>query len=272
MSGSRGDGPSAAGSGPSHEGPRPDGHHDDLDAREVERLNVEIPDDASELDTDREAWLAEVAFEEDAAGPLAATPGSAWAVRRASRRRRLVITAGIVLASMLVVAFSGAVGAWLVGPQTSQNASPLARTGPEPGQIGGLLPRDVVLETGEADLEAQSIRPAVIALVPAGCLDCEQLMSTIAPQVGSFGLSLVAVAGPGQDDQLATLSDIVGANRLVTLTDPEEQLRSVYGLTGLTLLLVRADGVVVDILRDPPPNLRLESALVNLVPGVGADT
>ena len=129
-----------------------------------------------------------------------------------------------------------------------------------------------MLQNGEADISARSIRPAVIALIPNPCPDCERLLSSMAPQVGSFGVSLVAVGGPDQGFELDSLSDSLGSTHLVTLTDPGERLRSTYGLTGTTLLLVRADGAVVDVVRNPAPGMRLESALVELVPGVGTGT
>jgi hypothetical protein len=201
-----------------------------------------------------------------------AMPGS-WAERRAARKRRLTITAGVVAISMVVVAISGAVGAWIVGPQASSpTAVPLATTGSAPGELGGLLPEDAVLQNGDAAVTAQSIRPAVIAIVPDPCVDCEELLAGLAPQVGSFGVPLVAVGASNQALQLDSLSDALGTTRLTTLTDPQERLRSVYGSTGTILVLVRDNGVVESIVHNPLPGVRLESVLVDLVPGVGFGT
>jgi hypothetical protein len=173
---------------------------------------------------------------------------------------------------MVTVAISGAIGVWIVGPQASPPPAPLASNGAEPGEIGGLLPEDAVLQNGESGIAAQAIRPAVIALIPASCPDCSELLTSIAPQVGSFGASLVAVGGENQSAQLGQLSDAVGASRLVTLVDRAQRLREVYGSAGITLLLVRTDGVVVNVLRNAAPGLRLEGDLVGLVPGVGYGT
>ncbi len=293
MAGWRGSGPSGSGR------PGPDGHHDDLDENELEKISVEIPDDARDLSTDLERWLAEEAVDEamrePAPGPAPdsrprrpgghpptgpplgpSAPRSAdahWSGRRAARKRRLAITAGVVVVSMAVVAISGAVGAWIVGPQASSPPpAPLASNGLEPGQLGGLLPPDAVLQNGEASVTAQSVRPAVIALVAEGCVDCEELLTNVAQQAESFGVPLVAVGSPGQAEQLDALADTVGTSRLITLTDPANRLRQVYGLTESTLLLVRADGAVVDVLGDPLANVRLESTLIDLVPGVGTET
>ena len=300
MAGSRGpngphDGAGASGAG----GPTPDGHHDDLDANELRAISIDIPSDASALDVDRERWLAEEALLEyevdddpdhpgdhdrtDLAGPNGpAYPGMQGPPPprpprandpRDARRRRLSITAGVVLVSMLIVALSGAIGAWIVGPHASPTpAAPLAESGAAPGEIGGLIPSDIVLRDGDAPITAQSVRPAVIALVPDPCDECPTLLSTLAPQVISFGVDLVAVGSSDQVSQLQSLKGEVGPTRLHTLNDPAGGLRSVYGLTGITLLLVRNDGVVVDVVRDPTPTMRLESALVDLVPGVGLGT
>jgi hypothetical protein len=249
MSGSRGAGPS------------PDGRHDDLLPEDLAGLTLHAPDDPRELAADRDAWLTE-----EEGGPVAASTGT-WADRRASRRRRLMVTAGVLVVSLLIVAISSAVGAWVVGPQASAPpAAPLASNVPEPGQIGGLLPEDAVLQDGLTPITARSVRPAVIVLVPDQCDECEQLLDTVSRQAGSFGVSTVAVGGTDQADQLATLSETVGPLRVSTLTDPTNTLRATYGLTGTTLLLVRDDGVVVDVVREPTPDTRLEGALVDLAP------
>jgi len=255
--------------------PGPDGRHDDLAPEDLEGLTLQIPDDARELTTDTPA--AELPLVEqptadptsEASGPTPAV--GTWAERRAARRRRLTITAGVVAVSMLVVAISGAIGAWIVGPQASAPpAVPLASALPPPGQVGGLLP-DAVLQDGASTVSARSLRPAVVVLVPSDCDECAELLTTLAPQVGSFGYALVAVGTPGQDDQLAALAESVGTTRLATLTDPQNELGAAYGFTGATVVLVRNDGVVVDVVRDATPGTRIEGALVDMAPAVGLD-
>ena len=252
-------------SGAPGSGPGPDGRHDDLTPEDLAGLTLHVPDDPREL-------LAEPDPVAAADDPPTTPATSTWADRRAARRRRLTLTAGVVAISMLVVAISGAVGAWIVGPQASAPpAAPLASALPAPGQVGGLLP-DVVLQDGETAVAARSIRPAVIVLVPPDCDECAELLTTLAPQVGSFGYAMVAVGAPGQDDQLAALAETVGTTRLATVTDPRGTLRTTYGLTGATIVLVRDDGVVVDVVRDPTPDTRIEGALVDMAPAAGLDT
>lgn len=258
-------------------GPTPDGRHDDLLPEDLDGLTLHAPDDPRELATDRAAWLAEGEPSETATGPLRRSPWSgppapSRADLRAARRRRLSLTAGVVLASMLVVAVSSAVGAWIVGPQAAAPpAAPLASAVPDPGQVGGLLP-EIVLQDGSTPVTARSLRPAVIALVPPECVECTELLTTLAPQVRSFGVSLVAVADSEQTAQLAALAQDLRPSLLATLTDPTNGLRATYGLTGVTLLLVRDDGVVVDVVRNPTPDTHIEASLVELVPSSGIGT
>jgi hypothetical protein len=268
MAGGEGDGAGGVG----RRRPGPDGRHDDLDPRELDRLDITIPDDASELDLDRELWLTEASTTGGDAepGPVTRPAIDSWADRRGRQRRRLAITAGVVLVSMFVVALSGAIGAWIVGPQAAQAPSTLATDTVDDGQVGGLLPADATLANGEAELAAQSIRPAVIVVVPSPCPECEQLLSTLAPQAATFGVPLVAVGATGQSVQLDQLSDAVssaGKSRLVTLTDTRGVLASTYGQTTPTVVVVGADGVVTDVIKDPVPDLSVEADLVGVAPG-----
>ena len=251
-------------SGAQGSGPGPDGRHDDLTPEDLAGLSWQVPDDPRELLADPDP----VGGSDD---PPATPATTSWAERRAARRRRLMLTAGVVAISMLVVAISGAVGAWIVGPQASAPpAAPLASALPDPGQIGGLLP-DAVLQDGQTAVSARSLRPAVVVVVPADCDECAELLTTIAPQVASFGYAMVAVGAPGQEDQLSALAETVGTTRLATVIDPQDTLRATYGITGSTIVLVRNDGVVVDVVRDPTPDTRIESALVDLAPAAGLD-
>ncbi len=248
-------------------GPSPDGRHDDLLPEDLAGLTLHAPDDPRDLEADRDAWLTE-----EETGLIAPESGT-WAQRRQARRRRLSLTAGVLVVALLVVAVSSAVGAWIVGPQASAPpAAPLASPAPDTGQIGGLLPEDAVLQDGSTPISARSLRPSVLALVPAQCDECEELLTTVAQQAGSFGVSTVAIGGADQAEQLAALSEAVGSLQMSTLTDPTNTLRATYGLTGVTLLLVRDDGVVADVVRNPTADTHLEVGLVELVPAEASQT
>ena len=241
-------------------GPSPDGRHDDLLPEDLDGLTLHVPDDPRELASDRAAWLAEDEPDDTVAGPVRRSPwraaSASHADRRLARRRRLSLTAGVVLASMLVVAVSGAVGAWIVGPQA---AAPPGRT---PGQ------RRARPRSGRR--AAARDRPAGRLDARRGPLACVRRSSPWCPRSATSAPS----CSPARRRQVGLVRCLAGGRRrsaagrparrardrssaptrLATLTDPTNGLRGTYGLTGVTLLLVRDDGVVVDIVRNPAPD------------------
>jgi hypothetical protein len=244
---------------------------------DLDGLTLHAPDDPRELEDDREEWLREEGEESEEhdtgspSPPFIGVFGSATERRRA-RQRRLAVTAGILLVSMVVVAVSGAIGAWIVGPHAAPPpAAPLATTNPEPGHVGGLLPQ-TTLADGATPISSRSLRPAVIALVPPSCSECSDLLQSLSAQVEPFGVSLVAVGATSQADELDSYLTELGTTRLSALTDPQGALRDAYAADGTTLLLVRADGVVTEVMSSPAPDVHLERSLVDLVPGVGLGT
>ena len=240
--------------------PDPDGHHDDLSAEDLDGLSLLVPDDARELFVERGSWLPE---EADSPPPQPAPPPWREGTRR-SRRQRLSLTAGLIICSMLAVALSGVVGAFVLpAQQPGPPAAPLASVGPAPGQIGGLVPAATLTQAG-APVAARSLRPAVIALVPDGCDRCADLFREVRRQGVEFGIPLTLIGGPDQVAQLSDLETSLGAFRLDVFIDPARAFATSYGPTVPTLLLVRDDGVVADIVPDPAPDLRLESTLVSL--------
>jgi hypothetical protein len=265
----------AAGWGSSPGGrPGPDGHHDDLLPEDLDGLTLHAPDDPRELEDDREQWLREEGEEQHTGSPgppFIGVFGSATE-RRKARQRRLAVTAAIVLVSMVVVAVSGVIGAWIVGPHAAPPpAAALSTSGPDPGHVGGLLP-ETTLADGGTPISARSLRPAVIALVPSACSDCSDLLQNLSTQVEPFGVSLVAVGETSQADELDSYVTQLGTTHLSALTDPQGALRDAYSADGTTLLLVRADGVVTEVMPSPSPTVHLERSLVDLVPGVGLGT
>ncbi|MEO8329753.1 MAG: hypothetical protein ABI586_07115 [Candidatus Nanopelagicales bacterium] len=232
--------------------PGPDGHHDDLSDDDIAGLSLVVPRDARELTADRDQWLRETAD------------------TRGSQRRRLAVTAAIVLTSLVVVTASGFIGSFVRPAPTSPPASaPLAVVGQTPGAIGGLLP-DVVLAEGDAAVAARSLRPAVVALVPSACDQCEAVLRQVRQQAVEYGMELTLVASVGQSGQLSAIARSLGGVRVRALADSSGMFVQPFGPTLLTLLLVRDDGVVVDIVRNPPREVRLESALVGLPSDFGA--
>ncbi|HVQ18648.1 MAG TPA: hypothetical protein VMT27_06385 [Actinomycetes bacterium] len=259
--------------------PDPDGHHDDLPVDDLDGLWLQAPDDARELDADRDSWLREVGGTQEQPElasqqlPRIHHTGRRWPVlqfaRRAARQRALrqrALTAFVVLCAVAAVAVSGLIGGFRIPASPGGSpAAPLAVVHPQPGQVGGLLPVATLVGTGAA-VATRSLRPAVIALVPNACTSCLATLQEVRRQTSEFGLRLTLVGASEQAAQLGDLRAGLGTTRVDALTDPQQVLATTFasGLAPLTLLLVRDDGVVVDVVTDPHSGQRFEPMLVGL--------
>lgn len=252
--------------------PDPEGHHDDLTIDELDGLTLAVPDDPRELEDDRAAWLAEERPTEprpvhrDPAPaeppPIDLTVSSARSTP--SRRSRVTLTAAVLVIAMTVVAISGAVGAFFIPDGTPQPpAAPLATSSLPPGEVGGLLP-DTSLEGVSGAVSARSLRPAVIALIPDQCADCTAWLTQVRSQSVAFGFDVTLVVGPDQADAGAALEGALDSVRVELLVDPTNAFTTAYEPTERTLILVRDDGIVTNVLRNPDTELRLEAALLPL--------
>ena len=207
-----------------------------------------IPDDASSLEDDRQAWIAE----QRRTAPI-------------TRQRRLVLTAVVVGVSTVVVVLAALVGAFVLPARNAvPRPSPLADPVASPGQVGGLLP-DATLSGRSGEVAARTVRPAVIALVPSPCAGCASALLGVQEQVVSYGLGLTLVVPPDAETSAATLAQTLGGARVRVLTDPAGLLADAYG-EGLRLVLVRADGVVIDVVEDPGPGVPLAVDLTQIAP------
>ncbi len=239
--------------------PAPDGHHDDLSLAELDGLTLAVPDDPRELEADRLDWL-----DEEGAPPVP-IPRSPRSTRRPSTRRsRLAITAAIVAGSMVVAVISGALGAFVVPhPTATSPASPLAQVNAQVGQVGGLLPETALMTDG-VSIDARSLRPAVIALLPDSCPDCTAWLTDIRRQATEFSMDVTLVVAPEQIQQGLSLVRELGSVGVDLRVDESNTFSDTYGSGARTLILVRDDGVVIDILNNPDIGLRLEAELLPL--------
>ena len=255
---------------PAH--PDPEGHHDDLDPQDAARLTLLVPDDASELESDRLAWLAEDrAAPVDLLDPLDMGRHDGDPRKPRPRpRRRLAILAGVTACAVLAMSVLGATLALFSpgGGTTPAARTPLAVATADPGHLDGLLPAATL--TGDTGSVASTdLRPAVVALVPSGCGDCAQRLAAVAGQVADYGLPLVLVGGPTQHTQLQTLAASLVGRPVSALVDRDLTLRAAFestatGASSLLLLLVRADGTLYTVVNDPAADAPLGSALVHI--------
>lgn len=224
--------------------------------------HVVVPDDASALEPDRLAWLAEQRRR-----------------RRRARMRRLVFTrrwdrfglSGPLVVICLVL--TGCVGALAVvfAPRPSSpfpTAEPLAaapalevpvgRTTSAPDVAGRLLPQvplaPDVAPTGGRVLDVRDLRPALLLLVPADC-SCAPAVKALYKQAREFQLTTWYLAPGGSADArvaLARLDAEASSGGARWAVDEQDAVSLTVGASGLTAVLVRGDGVVVAVLRDLP--------------------
>lgn len=249
--------------------PGPDGRHDDLDADELEGLALFVPDDARSLDADRLRYVEELrAKARDGApgtapGPAAGRPGLPPV--GAPRLGRFGLPASLVVVVLVVVGLVGSVMTVFaprnVGPPSLPRPLATAPTA-EPGRVGGLLPDATVAVAGR-EMSLQEVRPALLALVPAGCTDCADALRSLALQGREHGLRLV-LTGTGQAEELAALDRGTLGGDATVVDDPSGALADAVDPSGVTAVLVHVDGVIGDVVRDCTAETRLDSSLARL--------
>jgi hypothetical protein len=220
--------------------------------------DVVIPDDARELEADRLAWLREQRNHD-----------------RQERHERLLerlfphggsqlgLGAPLLALAMFAVAAAGMLSVMLTSRTTPprQAASVLASPAVPAGTVGGLAPA-LSLSGPRGDVALRQLRPAALAVVPPDC-ECELTLERAFRQAAEYGVDLVLLGRPEQADALRVLASGTGNGTVAALTGDLHAL-SGYAPAGLTLLLVRADGVVTTVVRNVGPELHAELELAAL--------
>lgn len=216
-----------------------------------------VPDDARELEADRLAWLREER-------------------QRARRRRwervfltrlwgRYGLAGPFVVLVLVMVAAVGSLATLLAPRPTTPppRSAPLATSAGPGGRPGGLLP-DVAATRSDlpVTIPLRSVRPAVLAVVPPDC-GCPQTLEHVFRQVDAYGLRLWLLASADTTTATRRVGQGIADGTVGTLTVPQQAV-SAYAPHGVTLLLVAADGVVADVLRDVDPQLHAALQLATL--------
>lgn len=217
-------------------------------------VDIEIPDDARELDRDIQAYHRE---------------------RRAQRRHRLARRLGgplardgmvlpllasclalTLLAGTLLTMFTARRGI----PSTLQTTSTPRETRPPVGQVGGLLPAaSVVLGHGQPRT-LRDFRPSVLALVPVGC-HCMAAARQLTAQASAARVTLYFVGDSSTVGRARGLARHSGLGTDQVVTDTEDAMGGTYQPSGLTAVLVDKDGSVRSVTPDLGPGLQLESSI-----------
>lgn len=217
-------------------------------------LDFVVPDDISELAAEVEALRRERAAELRRRR-LQHLPLTRWL-----RERGLSGAAGV--AALVVVALCGGL-LTLLGPSDTQPAGPpvpLATPTVAAGAIGGLLPVAQLESHGRPLASRDLPRPALLVLLPSGCR-CAPTVQQIADQAVELAVTLVFVSS-GTDESLADQYTTASPDYAIPAVDPAGTLAAAYRAAGqLTLVFVRTDGVVTDVVHGFRPGDRLETRL-----------
>lgn len=223
-------------------------------------MNIEIPDDARELDRDVLAYHRELR-----------------ARRRRQRMRRLVapfagrggplpliaacvalsMLAGAMLSIFAISPASAPTRPPAIRPAPSASSPPgAASTAPPPGAAVSArrLPAGLVLVNGHSE-PLPSLAPSVLALVPPGCA-CGAALREVASQAAAAHVQAFFVATGTVIPQLSGLIAQYGNGTARPLTDTANLLGTAYRPAGLTVLLVHSDAIAV-AQRNLQPGFRL---------------
>lgn len=223
-------------------------------------VTIEVPDDARELARDLQALQRE-----------------RRAARRRARLRRWLpgrrlgsgLAAPLVVVALLFVALGTTLLSVLAaGRPARPSARPLATGVPvAAGSEGGLITA-VSLRFPDGPRDTRTVRPAVLIPVAVDC-DCRNQLRNAVTAAQEFALPAILVTGPSPADsaRAADLSAGLPAP-LTTAIDDEGRLATTYAGSGVTMVMVRPDGLVAHIVRDVSATARLEP----LVQDVYSDT
>jgi len=214
---------------------------------------VVVPDDIRSLQAEIDAYHREVRAD-----------------RRRRRRERLVgtllwrrwsfplgVLVGVLALAATVVTLLAVDGAARPG---HPRAVPLAAPTLAPGNVGGLLPAATLTTTTGTRVDARSLRPALVVLLPTHC-DCAKLLDSLAAQAAEVQVQLVIV-GPGpRDAEVAALPGQLHHGSVLAAYDAAGALASAYDASGVAALVVQRDGVVSYVNTDLTPTSRLELPL-----------
>jgi hypothetical protein len=218
------------------------------------RVDIEIPDDARELDRDVQAYYRE---------------------RRAQRRQRVLRRLGgplmqdgmvlpllasclalTLLAGTLLTMFTAR---RLAPPPAQATGAPPAAS--QPASRGGQLPDATVLADNQT-VQLRDLKPSALALVPAACR-CDAAARQLAAQANAAGVRLYFVTAGSTLAEVRALAQQRGMPVSHLIQDRRTVLRAVYRPTGLSVVLVYRDGSV-RLERDLRPGVRIEASLRSL--------
>ncbi len=217
-------------------------------------VNIEIPDDARELERDIQAYRRELRMHRRhrlarrLGGPLT-RDGMVLPLLASC----LALT---LLAGTLLTMFT----ARHAVPSTLQTTSAPQESRPPVGQVGGLLPAASVTVGGDQIRALRDFRSSVLALVPAGCR-CVAAAHQLSAQARAAGVMLYFVAAGPAVPQARKLARRGGLGADHVVTDTYDAMTDAYHPVGLTAVLVYRDGLVRSINFHLGPGVQLKDGM-----------
>jgi hypothetical protein len=217
-------------------------------------VDIEIPDDARELERDIQAYRRELRMHRRhrlarrLGGPLT-RDGMVLPLLASC----LALT---LLAGTLLTMFT----AKRAVPSTLQTTSAPQETRPPVGRVGGLLPPATVTAGGDQIRALRDFRSSVLALVPAGC-QCVAAAQRLSAQARAAGVMLYFVASAPALPQARKLARRSGLSGDRVVTDTYDAMVSAYRPVGLTAVLVYRDGLVRSIDSHLGPAVQLKDGM-----------
>lgn len=226
-------------------------------------VDIEIPDDARELERDVQAYYRE---------------------QRAERRRVLArrLSAPLSRDGMVLPLLAGCLALTLLAgtlltvlttgqetftpnrppPTSTTNARPRPLT----GKVPAYLPDKLVEVNGQATALGSLVGSVlVLALIPAAC-HCRADLRHVARLAQHAEASTYLIGDGTQQVQTLNLAKDVGLGTAHAITDAYSELPAAYHPVKLTAVLVREDGSIDRIVPDPAHNPEFATALRSLSP------
>jgi hypothetical protein len=158
---------------------------------------------------------------------------------------------------------AGQAGASAAAGPSAGSAS--AGAPPATGEVGGPLPDKTLVIAGRST-QLRSLRPAVLALIPAGCR-CAAALRQLVRQATAARVALYFVGTGGAVGQVRQLAAQAGQHPAQVAVDVRNVLGTTYKPSGLTAILVYANGTVAGVEPGLRPGLALTHEFMLLPAG-----
>jgi hypothetical protein len=248
------------------------GGEPDRDDSGLPPVDIEVPDDARELNRDVQAYHRELRAQrrQMRIGRLhAPLTRDGLVLPLLAGCLAMVLISGVLL-TVFTAGQSGAPRSTPTAPvtntsigQPTKKGQPAAKPTRKAASYAP-LPGGTVVMAGQT-VPLSSLVPAVLALVPAGC-QCGTTLRRLRRQADAAGVTLYLVGTGGDMPQVRRLAAGAGQPQRKVAHDTRGVLATAYHPHGLIAVLVHADGTVGLVARNLGPASRLTRQFLSLAP------